>query len=293
MLFENFVFVMYILFSYSWFLLGTLYETPFRFVPIVALLLSLCSVVIVTLFQLQRLTRREILSKSDRWSTIAWCTVHIMLSLCLLADAFELTNILVIFCIIAIIITISITTVAICACYVIMLDSNDWRPHVHLACICFWMAIQYMTLRLPIVEFQYVTTIPVVLMWILRMSEYLEEGTLTNSSAIESLLFLVAVLLHVLLNNSVLTAPIFYWGIVMTVCAIILIARHLQELLTVILLPFFLLILGLYLAIYQMRGISTRTTLREILRMYDEMTSHELVLTLDGSDDEDNWDERL
>jgi hypothetical protein len=155
------------------------------------------------------------------------------------------------------------------------------------------MAIQFMTLRLPIVEFQYVTTIPVVLMWMLRMSEYFEEGTLTKYSAIESLLFLVAVLLHVFLNNSVLTAPIFYWGIVMTVCAIILIARHLQELVTVILLPFFLLILGLYLALYQMRGISTRTTLREIVRMYDSMTSQELVLTLDGSDDEDNWDERL
>lgn len=292
MLFERFVFVLYILFSYSWFLLGTLYNTPVRYVPIIALFLSLCSIVIVTLFQLQRLARRQSMSNSDRWATIVWSLVHLMLSLCLFADALELTNILVIFCIIAIIITVVIATVATCACYVIILDSDDWRPHVHLACICFWMLIQFMTLRLPIDEFQYVTVIPVVLMWVLRMCEHFET-TITRNAVLECSLFVVVILLHVLLNTGLLSAPVFYWGVVSTVCALILTGRHLQELLTVIVLPFFVLVLGLYLGFYRMRGIPTRNNLREILRMYDEMTSHELVLTLDGSDDEDNWDERL
>ncbi len=290
MLFERFVFVMYILFSYSWFLLGTIYDTSFRYVPIIALILSLCSIIVVTLFQLQKITRRELLSESDRWSTIVWCIVHIILSICLIADAFELTNVLVIVCIMAIVITIALTTVAICACYVIMLDSDDYRPHVHLSCICFWMSIQYMALRLPIVEFKYVTTIPVVLMWILRLSKHFEDGILYKDSIVENFLFLIITLLHLFSNIGILNAPMFYWGIVTTVCAIIFIGHHVRELLTVIILPIFLLILVIYLCINRLRGISTYRNIKKITDIYDEMTSVELELNLPFEEDENEYD---
>lgn len=291
MLFERFVFVLYILFSYSWFLLGTVYDTPVRLVPIVAMCLSLVSVCAVSLFQLQRLVHRERLSDSDRWTTLAWSSVHLVVCVLLLADGFEWVNVLIVFCMAGIFITVVIATVAVCACFVIMQDSSDWCAHVHLTCICFWVLMQYMTLRLPIVDLQYVTTIPVVLMTVLRLVEHTEEKW-SWAAVRECGLFVMAIVLHVCLDTGLVGPPVFYWGTTATVCIMIVLSHHLVELLVVIVLPFAVVGLGCYVLLWRLRGIPTRNTLTDVMHLYDEMTAEELVLTLDGSDDE-NWEERL
>lgn len=291
MLFDRFVFVLYILFSYSWFLLGTVYDTPFRFVPILAMGFSLLSICIVTLFQLQTLVRRHRMRDSDRWSTVTWSVVHMILCGMFCLDGLEWTNVLIIFSIAGIFITIIIATVAMCSCYVIIQhsDNDGWCPHVHLTCICFWVLVQYMQLRLPSEELQYMTTIPVVLMAILRFVELLEECTV--SSVVEMLLFLTAIVLHIC--QSISSPTVFFWGTTVSVCLMILFSQHQVALTLVIGLPFMLLPLGLYLCVQAIRGFAFQKTLRELMQTYDELTAVELVLSLDGSDDEDNWDDRL
>jgi len=291
MLFDRFVFVLYILFSYSWFLLGTVYDTPVRFVPIVGMCLSLMSICAVTFFQLQRLVRRDWLSESERWTTLVWSVVHLVICVLLLADGFEWVNVLIIFVMAGLFITVVIATVAICACFVIIQDSTDWCAHVHLTCICFWVLIQYMTLRLPIADLQYVTTIPVVLMTLLRVVEHLEEKW-SWPAVLECVLFVVAIGLHVCLDTGLIAPPVFYWATTATVCIMIVLSHHLVELLVVIVLPFAVVGLGCYVVLWRLRGIPTRNSLTDLMHLYDEMTAEELVLTLDGSDDED-WEERL
>ena len=133
------------------------------------------------------------------------------------------------------------------------------------------------------------TTIPVVLMAILRFVELLEECTV--SSVVEMLLFLTAIVLHIC--QSISSPTVFFWGTTVSVCLMILFSQHQVALTLVIGLPFMLLPLGLYLCVQAIRGFAFQKTLRELMQTYDELTAVELVLSLDGSDDEDNWDDRL
>lgn len=294
MLFDRFVFVLYILFSYSWFLLGTLYETPFRFVPIVSMGCSMFSVCVVTLFQLQTLVRKHRLVDSDKWSTIAWSIVHIVLCVMLCLDGLEWTNVLVVFSIAGVFITMVIATVAMCSCYVIIQNSDNdgWCPHVHLTCICFWVLVQYMAIRLPSDELQYMTTCPVALMALLRIVEHLEDGC-SGAAALESLLFFAAVILHVCRDVASMSPTVFFWGTTVSVCCMILVSKNLRPLTLVIGLPFLLVPFGLYIGMRLFRGQAVRQTLHELMQTYDDLTAPAMVLTLDGSDDEENWDERL
>ena len=148
-----------------------------------------------------------------------------------------------------------------------------------------------MTLRLPIADLQYVTTIPVVLMTLLRVVEHLEEKW-SWPAVLECVLFVVAIGLHVCLDMGLIAPPVFYWATTATVCIMIVLSHHLVELLVVIVLPFAVVGLGCYVLLWRLRGIPTRNTLTDVMHLYDEMTAEELVLTLDGSDDED-WEERL
>ena len=240
MLFDRFVFVLYILFSYSWFLLGTLYETPFRFVPIVSMGCSMFSVCVVTFFQLQTLVRKHRLIDSEQWSTIAWSVIHIILCSMLCVDGLELTNTLVMFCIAGVFITMVIATVGMCSCLVIVRDTDDdgWWAHVHLTCICFWVLVQYMSIRLPSDDLHYITTIPVALMALLRVVEHLEEGCYWSTVA-ECLLFFAAVILHVCRDVASMSPTTFFWGTTASVCFMILFSKNLRPLTLVIGLPFF------------------------------------------------------
>lgn len=291
MLFDRFVFVLYILFSYSWFLLGSVYESPFRFVPIVGMAFSLLSICLVTLFQLQTLVRRKQLIESDRWSTMTWSAVHVMLCVMLCLDGLEWTNVLILFCIAGIFVTLVITTVAICSCYVILQnsDTDDWSPHVHLTCICFWVLVHYMVLRLPSEELQYTTTIPVVLMGMLRVSDHLEDCSW--SAFAECCLFAIAIVLHVCRDSGVISPVVFFWGTTVSVCLMILFSKSQVALVLVILLPLLVVPLGVFVVIQCLRGVSTTQTLASLLQTYDEMTVEELVLPLDMI--EVNWEERL
>ena len=287
MLFERFVFVLYVLFSYSWFLLGTVYETPFRFVPIVGMTLSLLIVCIISLFQLQTITRRRELSDSDKWSTIAWSATHIILCMMLCLDGLEWTNVLMIFCAAGIFITLVIATVAMCSCYVIMQNSNDWEAHVHLTCICFWVLVQYMIVRLPSEELQYVTTVPVTLMAMVRLLGY---NKCSWQILFEGCLFLAAVALHISCDQGIISTIDFFWGTTLTICLMILLSKHLTELLMVILLPIGALPLMLFMLVQTLQGNSA--PLYELKRLYDDMSTEELVLPLD-LEIEENWDDKL
>lgn len=293
MLFDRFVFVLYILFGYSWFLLGTVYATPFRFVPILSMGCSLISICIVTLFQLQTLVRRHRMLDAERWSTVAWSVVHLIVCWMLCMDGWEWTNVLVVFCIAGLFISLVILTVALCSCYVIIQnsDSDSWCPHVHLTCICSWVLVQYMMLRLPSDELQYVTTIPIALMAMVRIVERIEDCTM--SAVAELLLFLAAIVLHICRDLGVISPILFLWGTAVSVILMILFSKNQVALALVVGLPFMLLPLSLYLCMQAIRGHSYQKTLRELLHTYDELTAVEMVLTLDGSDDEDNWDDRL
>ena len=143
MLFERFVFVLYLLFMYAWFLLGTLYDTDWRFVPLFAIHSTLVSVIVVTLFQLQRIVKHDVDSHADRWSTVAWSAVHIFIPALFMMDGLEWVNVMVVLAIAGFGLTMMIFVVGVCSCYVIILNGRDWAPHIHLTCITFgfWSSI--------------------------------------------------------------------------------------------------------------------------------------------------------
>ena len=176
MLFDRFVFVLFLLFCYNWFLLGYLYDSSVKYTPIVIMVLSLCIVCIITLLQLQIIVKQKVLKLNEKWATIVWSLVHIVICLLLLSDGMELANILVIGMISGLLLTAIIVVVGTCSCYVIMLNGLEWYSHLHLTCICFWIVVQFMSIRLPATELQYTTTIPIVAMTILRFVEYVPEG---------------------------------------------------------------------------------------------------------------------
>jgi len=120
MLFDRFIFVLYILFHYTWFLLGTLYKMPLRYFSVVSLALSLLSIVIVSFFQLQSVLYRQRLDTSDKWSGISWSTVHLVICGIFIIDGLEWANPLVIFGIAGLLMSVIIIIVGGCACFVIM-----------------------------------------------------------------------------------------------------------------------------------------------------------------------------
>jgi hypothetical protein len=149
-----------------------------------------------------------------------------------------------------------------------------------------------MSIRLPSDELHYITTIPVALMALLRVVEHLEEGC-SWSTVAECLLFFAAVILHVCRDVASMSPTVFFWGTTASVCFMILFSKNLRALTLVVGLPFLLVPLGLYIGMRLFRGQAVRQTLYELIQTYDDLTAPELVLTLDGSDDEENWDERL
>ena len=217
MLFERFVFVLYLLFVYAWFLLGALYDSEYRYVPLLSMLLTLLSVTVVTMFQLQRIVKRSVMEQADRWSTLAWSLVHMCMSILFLLDSLEWVNVLVVLSVAGLGLTVMIMVVGVCSCYVIILNGRDWAPHIHLTCICFWVLVQYMSVRLPLDGLQYVTTVPVVAMAALRVYEHVEDGV-DRWSALEICLWCACIVFHIFLDVGLWSARTFYWCLLAVVC---------------------------------------------------------------------------
>lgn len=292
MLFERFVFVLYLLFVYSWFLLGALYKSDWRFAPLICMNLTLLSVVVITLLQLQKIVNRAALEQADRWSTVAWSTVHIIISALFIADGLEWVNVIVVLSIAGIGFTMLIVIVGICSCYVIILNGRDWAPHIHLTCICFWVLVQYMSVRLPMDGLQYVTTVPVVSMALLRVLEHFEDG-LDKWSVLEMVLWCSCIVFHVFLDVGTWSAETFYWCLLIVVCCMTIISRHASKLFVLCLVPYAMLPLAMYTCFRYVQGYRSVDITTEISKLYDELTAAPPLEPFDLSHEEDDFDARL
>jgi hypothetical protein len=292
MLFERFVFVLYLLFVYAWFLLGALYDSEYRYVPLLSMLLTLLSVTVVTMFQLQRIVKRSVMEQADRWSTLAWSLVHMCMSILFLLDSLEWVNVLVVLSVAGLGLTVMIMVVGVCSCYVIILNGRDWAPHIHLTCICFWVLVQYMSVRLPLDGLQYVTTVPVVAMAALRVYEHVEDGV-DRWSALEICLWCACIVFHIFLDVGLWSARTFYWCLLAVVCVMTLMSRHVAKLATLCVMPFALMPLALYTCLRCAQGYRPVDIGGEISKLYDELTAAKPMEPFELTHEEDDFDTRL
>ena len=271
MLFERFVFVLCLMFNYAWFLLGCLHDTPWRFVPIACLLLTLLATIVVTLFQLQVIVKQRQLPQTDRWSTVLWCTAHCFICILFIADGTEWLNILVIMSIAGIFLTVVIAVIGICSCYVIIQNSHDWTPHVHLTCICFWVLVHFMSIRLPASDLQFITTVPVVAMGILRCVEHIEDGV-SRWSFGEMLLWFICIALHACLDMQWMSKVFFFWTLTIVACLMVLMSGQLKTMLVLLSLPIGLCGMVCFIAFQKMRGYDTAASIQTMMMSYENAT---------------------
>ena len=114
-------------------------------------------------------------------------------------------------------------------------DSDNWIPHVHLTCICFWVIVNYLYVSLPIIM-PFMTVLPVVLILVLRLYE---KGRRLKQICIESTLFLIAIVLHICLDIGQISAEHFYQMLAFTVALIILVSKEFKPILILFFLPLF------------------------------------------------------
>lgn len=290
MLFDRFIFVLYILFCYNWFLLGYLYSTWVAYIPIISLLCTMLSICIISLLQLQTVVRQDLLKQHEKWETITWSCVNMFFSILILSDALELANIIVIGLLTGILLTCIIVVVGTCACYVIMLNGKEWSAHVHLTCISFWVMTQYMTIRLPSNELNYVSTVPVCLMFILRMVELFEDKTKCYSMIKEALVWTICILLHILCETGHMSPIVFFWGTTISSLFLIIFNKYTKSIILAFTLPFVSSGIAVYMIWKRLNGMSTTKTFESITSMYDEWTKEPERIPFDIEiiyDDED------
>lgn len=292
MLFERFVFVLYIVGSYTCFLLATTFGLKLRFVPLIAMCLSLLSVIVVSLLQLQKLIKHAKLGQNDRWSTVVWSAVHVQISILFFIDGFEWMNIMVLLSVAGLLLTVLIAVVGICSCYVIIQNSQDWMPHVHLTCISFWVLVQYMSIRLPMDDIAYVTTIPVVAMAFLRLAEHVEDGVNMWSLA-EGVLWTCCIAGHVCLDVGMWSQKMFLYVLLLVVVFIVAASRHRTKVGLLVSLPFILVPLGLHVGFRYTQGYHSTQIGDEIMKMYDELTAAPPNEPFELNPEEDDFDTRL
>lgn len=285
MLFDRFIFVLYLVLGYVWFLLGTLYETPYRYMSIISMMASLLAIIVISLCQLQILIQQDKLETNDKWSTITWCCTHLILCGMFCLDGLEWTNIVVIFGLCGLLMTTTILIVASCACFVIMKNGEDWYAHIYLVCVMFWVLVQYMDVRLPS-NFSAITTMPVILMACIRLVEH--------TTILQLVLWTLGLSLHILRDTDILTQETFYWTL--SVVIVVMTLRHYKPLFLIITLPFMLLSWTFYVLCLQMRGVPMRESMLFWVEFYNDIMFKDLetvVIPLDVEIDEENWDERL
>lgn len=281
MLFDRFIFVLYILFCYNWFLLGYLYDVWVAYVPIISLTCTMVSISIISLLQLQTVVRQDALKQHEKWETIIWSCVNVAFSVLFLSDALEIANIIVIGLLAGILLTGIVTVVGTCACYVIMLNGREWAAHVHLTCISFWVMAQYMTIRLPSEELNYVSTVPVCLMFILRMVELFEEKSSLLSVTKEGIVWIICIILHVLCEIGLVSKIVFFWGSAITSTFLIVFNKYTSSILLAFSLPCVSFGLAIYITYKRCKGMSTHIIFTTITKLYDEWTKEPERIPLD------------
>lgn len=272
MLFDRFVFVVYLLFHYTCFLIGLLYKSSFASWPLLAMSVSLLSIVVVSLYQLQKLVKMSVVGQSDRWSTILWSGIHILLSFLFFCENIQAANILIVLCFSGLILSVIICIVAVCSCYVIIQNSRDWTPHVHLTCVTFWVVVQYMSVQLPMDEISYVTTVPVVAMAGLRVLEHIEDGVDVRS-VLEWVLWALCIFFHVCLDFGWWTPYTFYWLLFNFLVFMVLLSGHWRDVCTVVMLPYLLCGLAVYTLYRYSQGYRSNDISSEITKMYEKLTA--------------------
>jgi len=292
MLFDRFVFILYILFCYNWFLLGYLYNIWPAICPMLTMIMSLATVSVVTMLQLQTIMRETPFKQHEKWATVAWSTVHIILSSLIIADSFEAANILVIGLMIGLLLTGVIVVVGTCACYVIMLNGKEWYAHVHMTCISFWVMAQFWSIRLPSEELNYLGTAPIIMMAILRIVSTIEDG-LDSRFCAEIVAWIVCIALHLICDQGGLQKETFFWGTCITVTVLILLNKHAKAIAFMFALPFVTLALGIYFLLARKRGQSFQTMLENARRAYEVYTQEPDLLPFDVEFDPEDFDERL
>jgi len=286
MLFDRFIFVLYVLFHYAWFLLGTLYQQELRYCSLVSLACSLLVVIVISLFQLQTIVKQQTLETSDKWSGISWSIVHMTICIIFIVDGLEWANPLVVFGIAGLLMSVVIVVVGGCACFVIMQNGTDWHAHVHLTCVSFWIIIQYMILRMPEIQFQYITVIPIALMTLVRITE-------AGISKKELCGWFLCCLMHVFYDIRWFSPQLFFWTIVGII--MLMVFQNAKTILLITILPFALLAIAIYVCIKSMQRHPLNILSDNIYHMYNDMIPDDslAVLPFDFTNDEDNWDERL
>lgn len=288
MLFERFVFVLYLLFHNALFLWWM--PSSWCVVPLVMMVVTLLSVILVTLFQLQMMIRRASMPLEDRWATVAWSLVHICLSLIFLADTWEWADILVTMTLASILLTAAITTVAICACYVSMRNSSAWMAHVHFVCICMWVFVHFLTVRLPEVDSplpSFVTCVPLIAMAAMRLAEHVEWGV-DRWAALEGLAWVLAIVMQVLLDVDVISSSVFYALVVCLVLALVVVTRQCKTMAGLMGLPFMMIVLGVFWVRERCQGRQQKEVWQRAIEWYDAWMGEPLVtLPFEDSEDED------
>jgi len=286
MLFDRFIFVLYILFHYSWFLLGTLYQMPLRYFPIILLTLSLLSIVIVSFFQLQSVLHKRMLDASDKWSGISWSIVHLAICVIFIVDGLEWVNPLVVFGIAGLLMSTVIIVVGGCACFVIMQNGKDWHAHIHLTCVSFWVIIQYMTLRLPQMQFQCVTVIPIALMTLTRFTDY-------DITKKEMVAWFLCALLHLFYDVRMFNRESFFWSVAAVI--IVMVLKEIKNIILMAMLPFGIIFALLYVCFLILCGNPVKVPLQNLGQIYNDyvIPDDSLILQFERDDMEEDWDERL
>lgn len=247
MIFDRFVFILYLLFCYNWFLLGHLYGVWLAPVGVAFIVMSLITIIIISLLELQTIFKKNPLRGHQKWATIAWSTVHIILSILIFADSLEAANILAIGMLIVLLLSLVIIVVSICACYVIILNGNEWYSHVHLTCISFWVMAQFWSIRLPSDELKYLATMPVIMMAILRFIDQFKY-VWTMSDIAEMAAWFACIILHIFCDFELIEKTPFLWSTAITVTILIILNKHTSSVIVIAGLPFTTLGLLIYLA---------------------------------------------
>jgi len=280
MLFDRFIFVVYILTCYAWFLLGSIYQSSFNIISIVSMTLSMVSIIFISFFQLQTLTTRSRLSDASKWSTIAWATVHMLIGTVFVIHYAQWANVVIILGVLGVLMTIIIVIVGGCACYTIIENGSDWHAHIHLTCISFWVIIQYMCLQLP--DAPNYTFIPIVLMACLRFVELYSEP-----KKLEMFGWLTAIALHILYNIEMIRET-FFWGIVVTL--IFLCIRELKSIVIITALPFILGPLICYIIGRVVLKYPIEKILLELTELYEQLFLKEPdLMPFEVNREEEDW----
>lgn len=247
------------------------------------MVISLITIVIISICQLQVILKQAVLKTHDKWSTIAWSSVHIILCTMLIADGLEWANPVVIFGLCGLLMTLTISVVGGCACFVIINNGDDWHAHIHLICILFWVMVQYMDVRLPAV---FVTALPIALMTCVRFVEQPGTG--------QMILWIIALVFHILRDTGNMSHETFYWCL--TSVVVLMSVIHWKNIMIISCLPMALLPVTLYVVFKKCCGVSVQDSIGSITKLYNEIMTQDLepmVLPFDEEYSEQDWNERL